>query len=378
MGRGDKAIADFHKKLDKERERAESIRETARKLSRENLSLHRENRILGETAARVRAVTDENYWLRLALERAQFTNKKLTTRIAKLRAAGATLTKLPFDEAAHLRNVLRRSRRQKTTICRLHRENARLRRAVKAARAGRAAAEGRLARLRTARKVLSEKLSGMDVDLRTVLRRSRRHKTAIKLLAGKNARLRRAVRGMRRWCQGWIERVAEIFRLNDTRLEHYDPGLELQTPAFDAAQDDLEKAVERLFADTEAGLAALPDTAREGRALRSLVNHREGLCVFVDKPHVPATNSIAERIMGAPAIGRGLSFGSDSEDGAKFTAIMYSVVGTLSMNGIDVLRWLEAWLTACAENGGQPPDDLSPWLPWSMSEERRRELAAPE
>ena len=47
------------------------------------------------------------------------------------------------------------------------------------------------------------------------------------------------------------------------------------------------------------------------------------------------------------------------------------------MNGIDVLRWLEAWLKACAENGGQPPADLLPWLPWSMSEERRRELAAP-
>ena len=56
---------------------------------------------------------------------------------------------------------------------------------------------------------------------------------------------------------------------------------------------------------------------------------------------------------------------------------MYSVVGTLSMNGFDVLRWLEAWLTACAKNGRKPPDDLSPWLPWSMSEERRREFLAP-
>ena len=197
VGRGNKAVGDFHKKLDKEKERAESIRETARKLSRENLSLRRENRILGETVAKVRAVTDENYWLRLALEGAQFTNKKLTARIAKLPAAGATLTKLPFDEAAHLRNVLRRSRRQKITIRRLHRENARLRRAVQAARAGREAAEAQLARLRTARKALSEKLSGMDAELRRVLRRSRRQKTAIKSLAGKNARLRRAIRGMR-------------------------------------------------------------------------------------------------------------------------------------------------------------------------------------
>ena len=77
------------------------------------------------------------------------------------------------------------------------------------------------------------------------------------------------------------------------------------------------------------------------------------------------------------AIGRGLSFGSDSEGGARFTAIMYSVLGTLSLNGIDVLRWLQAWLTACAENAGRPPHDLSPWLPWSMSEERRREFMAP-
>ena len=57
--------------------------------------------------------------------------------------------------------------------------------------------------------------------------------------------------------------------------------------------------------------------------------------------------------------------------------MMYSVVGTLALNGIDVRRWLEGWLGECAENGRRPPDDLSPWLPWSMSEERRRIFTAP-
>ena len=85
----------------------------------------------------------------------------------------------------------------------------------------------------------------------------------------------------------------------------------------------------------------------------------------------------AELALRGAVIGRRLSFGSDSEKGAKFTAMMYSVAGTLAMNGIDVRRWLEAWLTACAESGGEPPDDLEPWLRWSMSEERRRELTAP-
>ncbi len=66
-----------------------------------------------------------------------------------------------------------------------------------------------------------------------------------------------------------------------------------------------------------------------------------------------------ERVLRGPVIGRRLSFGSDSEAGAGFTAMMYSLLGTLSLNGIDMLRWLEAWLTACAENGGRPPGDLS-------------------
>ena len=639
----------------------------------------------------------------------------------KLRATGATLSKLPFDEAVYLRNVLRRSRRQKTTIGRLHKENARLRRTVKVAKTGRVASEARLAKLRMARKTLSASLSGMDAELRRVLRRSRRQKATIKSLSRDNARLRKGakrssnrietleadlarlratgavlsralygrkseqqekarsgrprgqqhgapghgrtqrpgleerseelnppedacvcgrceqpyapngaeestlveievkahkrvirrprwrrtckcssspmevsappvprlfprtlygtsfwarflfehcacfrpvhrvaawfssqgltvspgtladslkrfvplfepvahailahqnkaalrhadetgwrvqeLRGeerssrawlwtsvssdavcfhidpsrsaeaahklfgkallgtvivcdrysaykrlarllgglvtlawcwshMRRdfidcaagqvdltdWCRGWIERTAQRYAgrllgglviawcwshmrrdfmtarpsgsrtgpgmdradrrdlLNEARLEHYDPGLKRPAPAFDAAQTALKEVLDALFAEAQRELAALPDEAREGKALRSLLNHRGGLSVFFDRPQVPMDNNKAERFLRGPSIGRRLSFGSDSEDGARFTAIMYSVVGTLSMNGIDVLRWLEAWLEACAKNGGQPPDDLSPWLPWSMSEERRRDFTAP-
>ena len=179
------------------------------------------------------------------------------------------------------------------------------------------------------------------------------------------------------WCEAWVERFASICRLNKERLKHYDPGLERQTPAFDAAQDQLKKAVDELFAQGEAELAGLPDKARQGKALRSLLKHREGLSVFVDNPQVPMDNNVAERAFRSAVIGRRLCFGSDSRDGADFTAVMYSVVGTLALNGIDVLRWLEAWLEACAKNGGKPPADLSPWLPWSMSEERRREFMAP-
>ena len=155
------------------------------------------------------------------------------------------------------------------------------------------------------------------------------------------------------WCQGWIERIASIYRLNEARLAHYDPVIKRQTPAFDAAQGALKEALDGLFAEAARELVGLPDQARQGRALRSLLNHREGLSVFVDRPQVPLDNNRAERLLRGPAIGRRLSFGSDSEDGARFTAIMYSVVGTLSMNGIDILSWLDTWLAACAGERSQ-------------------------
>ena len=179
------------------------------------------------------------------------------------------------------------------------------------------------------------------------------------------------------WCQGWLERIASIYRLNEARLAHYDPGRERQTAAFDTAQGTLKEALDGLFAVAERELAALSEQAREGKALRSLVNHRDGLSVFVDRPLVHIDNNFAERALRGPVIGRRLSFGSDSETGARFTAQMYSVVGTLALNDIDVRHWLQAWLEACAANGGRAPPDRSEWLPWSMNEARKRTLMTP-
>ena len=179
------------------------------------------------------------------------------------------------------------------------------------------------------------------------------------------------------WRDRWLARIALIFNLNALRLKHYDPSTERQTAMFEALQEALGVAVEALFNKAQTECDAVPEDAREARPLQSLIRHREGLSVFVDHPRVPMDNNLAERIFRDPVIGRQLSFGSDSEEGAAFTAIMYSVIGTLAMNGITVRRWLHEWLEACARNAGKPPDDLDPWLPWTMSPERRRDLMEP-
>ena len=192
--RRDKQNLQLNKRLDREKERTESIGETAGKLSSESLRLHREVRILGGCEVRARSLCDEVFWLRHALEVSKAGKEKLKARLVKLRAVGATLSKLPSDEAAQLRAALRRSRRQKTTIEALRKDNARLRKAAQASKTHRETSEVRLAGLRAIGKSLSKSLSDADADLRRALRRSRRQKATIKSLSRENARLRKGAK----------------------------------------------------------------------------------------------------------------------------------------------------------------------------------------
>ena len=181
------------------------------------------------------------------------------------------------------------------------------------------------------------------------------------------------------WQDLWLDRFAQLFRLNASRLELYDPDLDMerQSTKFKAAHRRLKRALDRFFAAAARDLEGSAGKDRRSKPLRSLLKHREGLCVFIDNPRVAMDNNLSERTLRGAAIGRKLSFGSDSSAGAAFTAMMYSVIGTLQLNSMDVQQWLRSWLAACAQNGGRPPDDLTPWLPWSMSEQRRRGLQAP-
>ncbi|MBF0470131.1 MAG: hypothetical protein HQL48_02020 [Gammaproteobacteria bacterium] len=49
-------------------------------------------------------------------------------------------------------------------------------------------------------------------------------------------------------------------------------------------------------------------------------------------------------------------------------AFLFSLFQTLALWGIPVRSWLQTYLQACADNGGQPPEDITPYLPWSLAE----------
>jgi len=56
---------------------------------------------------------------------------------------------------------------------------------------------------------------------------------------------------------------------------------------------------------------------------------------------------------------------------------MFSIFQTIALDGLNCNHWLRSYLSACAQNHGKAPEDLSPFLPWKMDEERRQQLCKP-
>jgi transposase len=92
---------------------------------------------------------------------------------------------------------------------------------------------------------------------------------------------------------------------------------------------------------------------------------------------VALDNNAAERALRHPVVGRKNSYGSGRVWSAHLAAMMWSVLQTVLLWGLNPHHWLRTFLQACADHGGTSPPDLSPFLPWTMTPERRAELARP-
>jgi len=46
-------------------------------------------------------------------------------------------------------------------------------------------------------------------------------------------------------------------------------------------------------------------------------------------------------------------------------------------NGLDPRKFLRAYFQACADNGGRPPKDVGPFLPWLLAPEQKAAWALP-
>src|SRR5262244_1063304 len=184
---------------------------------------------------------------------------------------------------------------------------------------------------------------------------------------------------LERWMFGWVEDIRELYRLNAARLEAWDATvrLEQQPAAFVERHRDLETQLRQMQARCEAHLREPDLHLVKHKVLSSLHNHWDGLTVFVGRPEVAMDNNSAERILRNPVVGRKNYYGSGSVWSAHLAAMLFSMIQTVLLWGLNPHHWLHAFLQACADHGGQSPTDLSTFLPWQMTPERREALACP-
>jgi transposase len=197
----------------------------------------------------------------------------------------------------------------------------------------------------------------------------------------------RAVPTLEEWALAWKAAIGNLYHINQQRLDHWDPRCPLtgQSDAFNQQQEALKRALASMreqataqLADEEADdLLPRATRARRKKVLTSLLEQWAGLTIFVEHPKVPMDNNPAENSIRTPVNGRTRYYGSGSIWSAELAAMLFSILQTLVLWGINPRHWLTCSLEACAENGAQPPEAIESFLPWSMDEERRATLGRP-
>jgi transposase len=181
------------------------------------------------------------------------------------------------------------------------------------------------------------------------------------------------------WGVAWVADIRALYRLNTARVEVWDEtvAVEEQPPAFGERQRALTSHLSAMRARCEEQLRATALHRAQKKVLTSLHKHWAGLTVFVQRPAVAMDNNAAERALRLPVTGRKNYYGSGSVWSAQLAALLFSVLQTVLLWELNPHQWLTAFLQACADHGGKSPPDLSSFLPWEMTAERRRQLARP-
>lgn len=189
------------------------------------------------------------------------------------------------------------------------------------------------------------------------------------------------------WALDWKARIGQLYALNRERLAHWQMGCPLteQNAAFqqahqalksalqglhDDATQALEAPVEKKPAGTTAYAAPLSKSAsnRQHKVYRSLLEHWPGLIRFIDHPEVPMDNNKAENSLRNSVVGRNNYYGSGSVASAELTALLFTLLRTLVLWGINPRQWLTEYLNTCAALGGKAPDVIDGYLPWQRPE----------
>ena len=151
----------------------------------------------------------------------------------------------------------------------------------------------------------------------------------------------------------------------------YDADEPLKSLSADERKDRRDKEVKPLVDEYFQYIESLDtDDPLMGERLKGAIqysiNQKEYLCRFLSDGHIPIDNGFAERSIRSLAIGRRNFLFCDSVEGAKATAIMYSIVETARANKANVYWYLRYILEKMPHDTDCPDGEfMEKMMPWS-------------
>jgi len=160
-----------------------------------------------------------------------------------------------------------------------------------------------------------------------------------------------------------LRRIAELYRIEET-IRGRPPDVRQAV-----RQEQSTPVVAALKVYVVEQLGRVPGKMPLAKALRYLVNHWDGLCVFLADGRVEIDSNSVERRHRVVATVRRNSLFAGSDAGARSWAIFTSLIQTARLNDIDPVAYLTDVLERMA-SGAVKANQLDRLLPWAWKAER--------
>jgi transposase len=149
-----------------------------------------------------------------------------------------------------------------------------------------------------------------------------------------------------------IRELYEVEKLCPTGL----PGDELRRQLRNERSRSIVDRIHHWATNTR----ALPESGL-GKAIAYMLGLWQGLIRFLDDPRVPLDNNLLERSIRGPVVGRKNHYGSRSKRGTQVAAIMYSLIESAKLVGIEPKVYLRTATLAAlrGERAPLPPELLA-------------------
>ena len=125
-------------------------------------------------------------------------------------------------------------------------------------------------------------------------------------------------------------------------LDHYHEIYQLESGArgkppneIQEFRDKMKPHFEAMKAQAEAEVASYFKGNKYQLALNYLLENFDGLTLCLEDPEVPLDNNQQERLLRSHVVGRKTWYGTHSEQGAETAAILFTIVETCKLNGVN-------------------------------------------